>query len=290
MHKRLREDWFYRYMINPQEYRRGTRMPAAWPNGRTIIPQVLDGDTNKQLSAIWMYLSDEGKAAVPLGVGGKTIILDPKTEPIIYRNFLTDLSPRGIAVGYPEQAHLAFDAEEMIIRSIWHNAFIDAAKHWVGRGQGNQMPLGDHLVKLPTGQPFAVLNSLDVSWPTEKARDAGYAFLGYELNEKRQPAFLYSFQNLTVTDFPEPLSTKADTNFLRTLTITADGDPPEYLYLRVAVGNIEKRSAEVYVLNKIVELQVPNDAITRPLKGAQELLLPINFKGNKAEVKVRYIW
>ena len=290
MTNRLREDWFSRYMINPQEYRRGTRMPSAWPNGRTILPKVLDGDTNKQLSAIWMYLEDRGKAAVPLGVGGQTIVLEAKNAPIIYRNFITDLSPRGIAVGYPEEAHLAFDAEEMVVRSIWHGSFIDAAKHWVGRGQGNQNPLGDHLVKLPTGQPFAVLDSLDVSWPAEKARDAGYAFLGYELNKAGRPTFLYAFNGVTVADYSAPVPNKGDTNFSRTLTVTTNGKAPENLYLRVATGNIEKRADGLYVLDKILELKVPSDAITRSSNGKQELLLPVIFTDNKAELKVEYVW
>lgn len=237
-----------------------------------------------------MYLADGEKAAVPLGVGGQSIVLVPEKTPIIYRNFITDLSPRGIAVGYPEEAHLAFDAEEMVMRTIWHGAFIDAAKHWVGRGPGNQTPLGDHLVKLPTGQPFAVLESLDVSWPRGKARENGYSFRGYELNADMRPAFLYSFQGVMVADYPEPVPTEGDANFLRTLTLTSDGKAPENLYLRVAVGDLEKREAGVYVLDKILKLRVPDDAITRPANGKQELLLPVTFTGHKAELKIEYVW
>ncbi len=32
MTRRLREDWFRTYAMNPQAYRPGTRMPSAWPN------------------------------------------------------------------------------------------------------------------------------------------------------------------------------------------------------------------------------------------------------------------
>ncbi|HET6423027.1 MAG TPA: hypothetical protein VFG20_05045, partial [Planctomycetaceae bacterium] len=37
MTKRLREDWFHRYMLDPQAYRPGTRMPAPWPFGTTTV-------------------------------------------------------------------------------------------------------------------------------------------------------------------------------------------------------------------------------------------------------------
>jgi hypothetical protein len=290
MTKRLREDWFNRYMINPQEYRAGTRMPSAWPNGRTILPQVLDGDTEKQLSAIWLYLSDGDKAAVPLGVGGQTIILEAKQRPIIYRNFIEGLSPRGIAVGYPEEAHLAFDAQQMALRMIWHGAFIDAAKHWVGRGVGSQMPLGDHLVKLPGGLPFAVLPSLDMSWPGGSARESGYEFLGYTLDNKGRPSFRYEFNNLTVTDSPEPVPDKDDADFRRTLALDAEAEPPENLYFRVAAGKIERKSETLYKMDNIVDIKVPPDTVIRPAEGHQELLIPVRFNGRRARFQVEYLW
>jgi hypothetical protein len=278
-------------MINPQVYRAGTRMPSAWPNGRTILPHVLDGDTEKQLSAIWLYLSDGGKAAVPLGVGGQTIVLEAKQRPIIYRNFIEGLSPRGIAVGYPEEAHLAFDAQEMALRLIWHGAFIDAAKHWVGRGPGAQMPLGDHLVKLPSGLPFAALPSLDMSWPGGSARESGYEFLGYELDGKGRPSFRYKFGNLTVTDSPEPVPDEQnDADFRRTFVFDAKADPPEYLYFRVAAGEIEKKSDTLYAVDGIVEMKVPKDTVMRPAGGNQELLIPVCFNGRQAKFQVEYIW
>lgn len=290
MTNRLREDWFNRYMINPQVYRRGTRMPSAWPNGRTILPMMLDGDTQKQLSAIWLYLEDGNKAAVPLGVGGQTIVLEAKERPIIYRNFIEGLSPRGIAVGYPEEAHLAFDAQEMALRMIWHGAFIDAAKHWVGRGQGNQLPLGDHLVKLPSGLPFAVLPSLDLSWPGGSARESGYEFLGYTLDSKGRPSFRYEFENLAVTDTPEPVADKDDANFLRRFTIEAKTDPPENLYFRVASGKLDKKSDTQYTFDGIVELKVSEESVLRQTGSHQELLIPVRFNGRQAKFQVEYVW
>ena len=59
-----------------------------------------------------------------------------KQEPIVYRNFITGAGNRGIGVGYPERAHLAFDANDLRLAMIWQGAFMDARRHWTGRGEG----------------------------------------------------------------------------------------------------------------------------------------------------------
>ena len=51
MTTRLREDWFRRYMLNPQEYRPGTRMPAAWPRGRSVVPSTRLGPVQGSVHA-----------------------------------------------------------------------------------------------------------------------------------------------------------------------------------------------------------------------------------------------
>jgi len=73
--RRLREDWFRRYMLAPNEYRPGTRMPLSLPDGKSVITTVLDGDANRQIDAMWLYLS-QGKAAnKPTGLDAEAIIL-----------------------------------------------------------------------------------------------------------------------------------------------------------------------------------------------------------------------
>ena len=62
MTRRLRRDWFHRYLLDPQKYRPGTRMPAAWPNGRSVVPEILNGDASVQIEAIWQYLLDGNRA------------------------------------------------------------------------------------------------------------------------------------------------------------------------------------------------------------------------------------
>ena len=103
MTRRLRHDWFHRYLVDTQAYRPGTRMPTAWPGGKTMLPQVLDGDTRKQIEALWLFLADGRDAVEPYGLGREPMPLVPEGEAIIYRNFLRGAGPRAIGVGYPEQ-------------------------------------------------------------------------------------------------------------------------------------------------------------------------------------------
>ena len=106
-------------------------------------------------------LTDLGRDPIPL-VADKT--------PVIYRNFIQGAGPRAIGVGYPEKANLAFDANDLRIALIWQGAFIDASKHWTGRGEGFQGPLGDNALALPYGPTVIHLrrrgNAAD--WPLHK--------------------------------------------------------------------------------------------------------------------------
>ena len=113
MTERLREDWFHRYMLAPTEYRPGTRMPLSFPDGKSALETVFDGDANRQIDALWLYLSQGKDAAKPTGLDAEAIVLTADTKPVIYRNFIEGLGPRGIAIGYPEHVNLAWDAGNM---------------------------------------------------------------------------------------------------------------------------------------------------------------------------------
>ena len=134
--QRLKWDWFRRYLLDPQALRPGTRMPAFWPNGVGANQDILGGDAEKQISAIWGYLARKNFTDLPNGlIQGKQEIVADK-EAVMYRNFIEGAGSRAIGVGYPEKADLAFDANDMRLALIWQGAFIDAARHRTGRGSG----------------------------------------------------------------------------------------------------------------------------------------------------------
>ncbi|MBY0527950.1 MAG: hypothetical protein K2R98_31420 [Gemmataceae bacterium] len=290
MTTRLKRDWFHAYLIDPQKIRPGTRMPTAWPDGESVLPKVLDGKTATQVEAIWAFLG-EGKAArVPFGMGKQAIPLEPEGTAIIYRNFIQGAGTRGIAVGYPEKAHLAFDANDIRLAMIWQGAFIDAGKHWTDRGTGFEGPLGDNILNLPTGASFAILGKPDAAWPTGPVKELGWKFNGYRLTPDERPTFLYSLGDVKVEDFPNAVAGK-DPSLKRSLKLSA-AKATEDLYFRAAVGTkIEAIGQGWYRIDgwkmKIDSAEAPK---IRQSAGKTELLVPVKFTDGKAQIAQEFVW
>ena len=74
-------------------------------------------------------------------------------------------------------------------------SFIDAAKHWNGRGGGAQRPLGFDILTTTgaTAPPFAIPASPDAEWPklAKGQRAEGYEWKGYTPPKKGQPKYPY---------------------------------------------------------------------------------------------------
>ncbi len=265
-------------------------MPTAWPDGKSVLPMVLDGKPITQIESIWVYLSQGRSAQVPPGLGPKTIPLIPFGEAIIYRNFIQGAGTRAIGVGYPEKISIAFDANEMRIAMIWQGAFIDAAKHWVDRGAGFEGPLGDNILHLHAGNPFAVLEKENAEWPKTNAKDAGYKFKGYHLTPDERPTFQYAFNEVKIEDFPNPTTPKEGT-LKRTLSLSA-AKPVENLYFRAAVGNKIEATADGWykIDNWKMKLQSADKPIIRQSGGKSELLVPVRIVEGKAQIVQEYAW
>lgn len=294
MTKRLREDWFHRYMLDPQAYRPGTRMPAPWPFGTSTIRDLLEGSADKQIRAVWQYLEDGDKAAVPVGLVREPIELKPTWAPIIYRNFIEGAGARAIGVGYAERANLAWDANDMRLAMIWHGAFIDAARHWNGRGVGFESPLGDDLLHLPAGQPFAQLESVNANWPDGSARDNGFHFRGYKLDEVQRPTFRYEGPAITVEDFPKPVISAGDKygQLQRTLTVTGPSAANPWYFRAAVADSIETGPDGGYRIDNLWLLKVTGGEapIIRDSRGKKELLVPIKLAGQPVSVSLHYEW
>jgi hypothetical protein len=291
MTQRLREDWFRRYVTDPQSYRPRTRMPTAWPlGGKSPLADVLEGDNQQQIAAVWAYLSDGPRASIPEGLVTKSMELVPYNEAVIYRNFIEGAGSRAIGVGYPEGLHLAFDANGIRLALLWEGRFIDASRHWSGRGQGYQPPAGDNVLRLPEGPPLALLDSLEAPWPAGPPRENGYRFGGYRLGQELRPTFRYRFQNLQVEDFVDTRVASQAAPLRRTFRITSDAPAPDNLFLRAAAGRIE-RSGDWYEVDGRWKTRIRGaEAELRQTAAGQELLVPVQLKGGLAEIHQDYQW
>jgi hypothetical protein len=293
MSARLNQDWFEAYLKNPQAFRSGTRMPAAWPDGQVLLPKVLDGKVDTQVRSVWDYLADGRRASIPQGLGRDPIELVAGTEAIMYRNFIEGGGPRAIGVGYPEQVNLAFDANDLRLAMIWQGSFIDASKHWLDRGSGFQAPLGDNVLPLAQGVPLAQLANDATPWPAQPAKALGYQFRGYRLDSLRRPTFLYSYGEVQITDEPLPLVEGDVVKLRRTLTLKTTR-PIERLYLRAAVGeSITAGTDDVYRIDSRWKLKLTNPSAKPELRqvgGRTELLAPLLFTDGEAKVVEEFEW
>lgn len=293
MARRLKQSWFEPYLLDPQAYRPGTRMPAAWPQGQVLLAKLLDGKAATQIHAVWEYLSDGDQAPQPTGLGSNPIQLIAVDEPVLYRNFIEGAGPRAIGVGYPERVNLAFDANNMRLALIWHNAFIDAAKHWEGRGPGFQTPLGDNVLKLPDGAPLATLADPDAAWPTQTAKQLGQRFLGYRLDEHRRPIFKYRLGDVQVEDFLEPVSDEEFAPLRRTLQFAAPHASQGLWFRALVAVSIESTGDGAYRIDGQWTMKLSASAgqpVVRQSNGRAELLVPILAASGRETVTQEFIW
>ena len=104
MTKRLKKDWFERYLLDPASLRPGTRMPTFWPEGKSARKDILEGDTSRQIDAIWAYLGKAKETGLPTGlIQGKMEVVAAE-EAVLYRNFIDGGGSRamGLASGEGE--------------------------------------------------------------------------------------------------------------------------------------------------------------------------------------------
>ncbi len=285
MSNRLNRDWFITYMKNPSVMRPGTRMPASFPNGKTFFDNLLKGEVNQQMEAVWFYLTLRDKAPVPDGLIRGAIPLVPNKDAIIYRNFLEGVGPRSIGVGYPEKVNLAFDANLGRLAQIWQGSFIDASKHWLDRGAGNQSPLGDNLINLANGPGIVILHSPNERWPTKAV---GYKFLGYTTTPDDRPTFRYQIGESIINDFSTGKPEGETANLIRTISVSS---PSAGLTLKIAESNALNGGGNIFHLGKDLTFKIHGaPARIRTLAGKKELVVDLDKSTKDQPLKIEYIW
>jgi mono/diheme cytochrome c family protein len=288
MPKRLRHEWFLAYVANPQQFRPGTRMPASWPDGKAFFPTVLDGTAAGQIESVWRYVSQD-KPRLPIGLGTEPIELEPTDRPIFYRNFIDGGGPRAIGVGYPGGVNIAWDAEALRTALVWRGAFIDARRHWSGRGEGWQPPLGGGVFTPDAGPCVETLSAADAIWPEKTARDRGARFRGYSLDPAGQPTFAWSLGDLTVRESFVPLTGENARGFKRTIDVTHASDKPlagQVTFRAARGGTIEDLADGWRKIDGVWRIRVSGADLgpleRQPADGKTELRYRVNLSGGQS--------
>lgn len=196
--ERLRFEWYRPYLLNPSRFKPGTRMTDffARPDGLGIVQGVLDDKAETHVDAVWAYLNTGLFIPIPSGVpSGSGLPLRVGDKPIVFRGFLKDGGSRGIAIGFPEGLHFAFDATNVRLVDAWQGAFLDASGAWASRGGNVAGGQGKVVWSAAKAMPILIAGKPE-PWPTELGRDAGYQFRGYKLDESGSgvPTFEYEIR------------------------------------------------------------------------------------------------
>ena len=286
----MNEDWFRRFLLDPNRYNAGTRMPAFWPDGVSPLTAVCGGSTERQFAALWTYLADGPGAKFPEGLSRRSMERVVGGDAVVYRGKLWEAGFRAVAVGYPGQLNAAFDAEELRLALLWRGRFLNAGPHWDVQGMGRIRPLGTEVVVFPRGPALAVLSAADSPWPTGSAPAAGLKFRGYQLDSAQRPTLLYTFGNLSVEDFLSPVEGIGNAGLRRTLTFT--GPVPNGLHLRLAAGRLTALDGNSWRLDDPLTLRIAGDpsAVLRGDGEGQELLVPIPSRETTNRLEIDYVW
>ncbi|MDX1945471.1 MAG: c-type cytochrome [Pirellulaceae bacterium] len=298
--QRLEPDWFNAYVRNPGAFRPRTVMPSAWSGGVAAHKTILDGDTDRQIAAIWYYLSLGTSAADPPGIRAVSTKLTVENEARTYRGRSRVAGFRGIAVGLPEKLSYAFNAETGALTAIWRGDFLNA--NWSGQGSGDFQPASEPIT-LAQDVSFARLADEDAPWPllpvmTKEAKtnpdplypkNLGYQFRGYFFGESAIPTLQYRFGTIEIEDRSVAAGTAEHPILKRMMQL--ESPAKQEVWFRALTGDIRPEGDRVYRVGKL-RLTIPDTAATLRKLSTEpprsELLLHLTVPQGQSSLELRY--
>jgi mono/diheme cytochrome c family protein len=299
-HQRLQPGWFNRFSRNPSAFRPRTIMPTAWPNGVAAHKTILEGDTDRQIEAIWYYLSLGTSAADPPGIRSEGTKLSVSDKARTFRGRSRVAGFRGIAVGLPGQLNYAFNAETGTLSAIWKGDFIGV--NWNGQGAGDFNPASEPIT-LAQDVSFVPLADAVAAWPlmpvmTKEAKvnpnplypkNVGYQFRGYFLGEASVPTFMYRSGTIEIEDRSAGTDPAAPRQLKRVLQF--DSPSPQTVWFRALTGEISQESERVFRSGRL-RLTIPAvEATLRTLSEEpkrSELLLRLQIPQGRSTQELLY--
>ncbi len=291
MAERLQQDWFYHYMRNPQQLSRNTIMPSFWPGGRAMRRDILDGDRDMQIEAIWQYPPDGRQARTPRGLIREPLELLATDEAVMLRRSYPGIGKRGIGVGYPNQVNLAYDAEQMRLAMIWKGKFADPGGVWRSQGHGRVRPLGDSHIQFAPGPD---VDHAESPWVVDGGRPPDHQFKGYSLDEKFRPQFKYRVAGVNVEDYSVDLIDKSTGRpfIRRTLTLESESDRSD-LAFRAATGkSIVPKSDGQFLVDDRLTIRIGGEHTGKVVNrtDGKQLEIPVRVTTGEAELTLEYRW
>jgi mono/diheme cytochrome c family protein len=302
VHARLRPGWFVKLLENPAKVNPATRMPSFWDHGDVALKDLAGGTMGGQIDAIWAYLSQGDRMALPAGLQSGGFELVPLDQPIVQRTSVEPglfvqgkIGTRAIVVGYPELVSVGFDAGAVRLAVAWRGRFWDAGGQWDGRGGRSLGPLGTDILHMPDGPAFAVLAKPSDPWPKvlPDERNIGGQFKGYVLDKDERPAFHYILDDMLIEEQPIPLVEKK-ASLLRKFHLTSQQNVTGLYFVAASGEKIEQmRSPGLWTVGDkySVRINAPGlQPIVRTDGPIQQLLIPVTFKDNQANFEVEVNW
>jgi len=295
--ERLQPSWFAHFMRNPQKFRPGIVMPNYWPGGEAVRKDVLGGNLNEQLLALWHYFSLGRSARDPSGIRTEGTGLKVSDRTRVYRGRSRIAGYRGIAVGFPDGVNYAFNAQNGTLSALWSGEFVNVS--WGGQGSGNFNPRV-RPIELAQDVTFYRLDKDDAPWPLRPVmdkdnpvnpnplypRNLGYQFKGYQLDEEGVPTFMYRTGDVAVEDRVNGVAANRLNRLERRLRF--DAPKGDTVYFRALTGKVRLLTPTQFATTA-VKMWVPEDtALLRGDGDTRELLLKLKLPSGKSEVEIGY--
>ncbi|MES2982285.1 MAG: c-type cytochrome [Verrucomicrobiota bacterium] len=297
-YQRLQPAWFDQFMKNPAKFRPGIIMPSFWPDGKAVQTEILDGNTDVQLQALWNQFSLGRSARDPSGLRAEDPELVVTDQIRTYRGRSTVAGYRGIAVGFPGGMNYAFNAHNGALSAFWSGKYVKVG--WRGQGSGNFSPAGP-VIQL--AEDVAFLTELPETWPLKPVRTKespvnpdptypsqhAYSFKGYSIGEQGVPTLRYRCGEISIEDTSSAASKNNTLN--RTLTFTSA--KATTLYFRALSGTIESVSENSFKIPKLqLNLGKSTAKFSNILRNAgsnQELILKLELPAGTSTLSLDYV-
>jgi hypothetical protein len=186
----------------------------------------------------------------------------------------------------------------------WRGKFFDAAGMWEGRGGNWLPPLGTDVIDFPAGPSFAFLDSQNAPWPviveperapaTEKYRNVGGKFKGYELDKQERPTFHYVLKDVDIHEQPVPVLKATTSELIRKFKVESKTPVKDLYFLAAGGKTIEQKSPGVWVVDEklILKLNLPPGIlpVVRGSDGQKQLLAPIQLTNGAESFDVEMSW